>query len=54
MYFTIKLDHDGYRARLFGANHELVWWTEGYDDKASALHAIELAMDTDRQTPVYD
>jgi uncharacterized protein YegP (UPF0339 family) len=54
MYFTIKLDEDGYRARLWSANHRLVWWTQGYDQKASAVHAIELAMDTNRRTPVYD
>jgi uncharacterized protein YegP (UPF0339 family) len=33
MYFTIKRDADGYRARLFAANHELVWWTEAYTTK---------------------
>lgn len=54
MYFTITLDQDGYRARLYGGNHELVWWTEGYGDKASSGHAIELAMQTTAQTPVYD
>jgi uncharacterized protein YegP (UPF0339 family) len=38
-YFTIKLDHDGYRARFF-YNGILVWWTEGYDRRVGAETAI--------------
>ncbi len=52
MYFTITLDNDGYRARLYAANHELVWWTEGYEKRATAERAIELAMQTTPRTPV--
>ncbi len=42
MYFTITLDGDGYRARAYGGNHQLVWWTEGYTSKQSALNAIAM------------
>lgn len=54
MYFTIKRDRDGYRARAFGANHELVWWTEAYTSKAGAQHAIELLQRDAATAPVYD
>lgn len=40
MYFTV--DRDGYRARFYGRNGQLVWWTEGYARKADAEHAISL------------
>lgn len=53
MHFTIKKGPSGYVARLFGGNGKLVWWTEGYTTEANALHAIQLAMDTNRNTPIY-
>lgn len=43
MYYTIKPASGGYRARLFGNNHELVWMTEVYTYKVGAEHAIALA-----------
>ncbi len=43
MYFAITLDRDGYRARLYASNNELVWWTEGYRSKASAENAVRIA-----------
>lgn len=42
MYFTIETASGGYRARCYGANHELVWLTEVYRSKASAHQAINL------------
>jgi uncharacterized protein YegP (UPF0339 family) len=54
MYFTITLDQDGYRARLYAGNHELVWWSEGYQAKASAVNAIRIAVEANAQTPVID
>jgi uncharacterized protein YegP (UPF0339 family) len=53
-YFTIRKDRDGYRARLFANNNELVWWTEGYVGKSSAQNAIKIAKQTSSTTPVYD
>jgi uncharacterized protein YegP (UPF0339 family) len=42
MRFTISLDKDGYRARLWSGS-DLVWWTEGYERKAGAQNAIRIA-----------
>jgi uncharacterized protein YegP (UPF0339 family) len=53
MYFTIKRDRDGYRARLW-SNSELIWWTEGYARKAGAENAIRIAKQTNSLTPVRD
>jgi uncharacterized protein YegP (UPF0339 family) len=54
MYFTIVPASGGYRAHAYGANHELVWWTEVYTYKSGAQNAINL-MKTDAATaPVYD
>lgn len=53
-HFTIKKDRDGYRARLYATNGQLVWWTEGYGRRASAENAIAVAKATSSQTPVYD
>jgi uncharacterized protein YegP (UPF0339 family) len=53
MYFTITLDKDGYRARLYGANNELVWWTEGYTSKANAENAVRIAQGS-HSAPVRD
>jgi uncharacterized protein YegP (UPF0339 family) len=38
----ITLDGDGYRARAYGGNHELVWWTEAYTTRTGAKNAIAL------------
>jgi uncharacterized protein YegP (UPF0339 family) len=42
MIFSIDLDKDGYRARLWSGT-DLVWWTEGYERKAGAANAIRIA-----------
>lgn len=42
MVFTIDLDKDGYRARLWSSS-DLIWWTEGYVRKADAENAIRIA-----------
>jgi uncharacterized protein YegP (UPF0339 family) len=54
MQFTITKDRDGYRARLYASNGQLVWWTEGYVAKSSAQNAIAIAQSTNTRTPVYD
>jgi len=43
MYFKIVTASGGFRAHLYGANHELVWWTEVYKYRAGAENAISLA-----------
>lgn len=42
MYFTIEAASGGYRARIYGGNHELVFWTEVYSTKAGAENAIAM------------
>lgn len=54
MYFTIQKDKDGYRARAYGDNNRLVWWTEGYDAKASAENAIAILQNGAAHATVYD
>lgn len=52
MYFTIKAASGGFRARLYGSNNKLVWWTEVYETKAGATNAIKIAKATNANTPV--
>lgn len=42
MYFKIVTASGGYRAHIYGGNHELVWWTEVYTSRASAQNAIDM------------
>lgn len=42
MYFKIVSASGGYRAHIYGANHELVWWTEVYVSRQSAQNAINM------------
>jgi uncharacterized protein YegP (UPF0339 family) len=54
MYFTIVPAQGGYRGHVYGANHELVWWTEVYVHKAGAMNAINLLRNGASGAPVYD
>lgn len=54
MYFTIESASGGYRAHIYGGNHELVFWTEVYTTKAGALNAIEMVSAGAATAPVYD
>lgn len=40
--FTIDLDKDGYRARLWSGS-DRIWWSEDYERKADALNAVRIA-----------
>jgi uncharacterized protein YegP (UPF0339 family) len=51
-WFTIRLDKDGYRARLWSGS-DLIWWTEGYEDKRDALNAVRIAK-ASYSAPVHD
>jgi len=42
MYFAIVRASGGFRAHIYGRNHELVFWTEVYSTKASAMNAIHM------------
>jgi uncharacterized protein YegP (UPF0339 family) len=50
--FTITLDQDGYRARLWSGS-DLVWWSQGYERKAGARNAIRIAKES-YNAPVFD
>lgn len=39
-YYRIKPVSNGWRAYLYGANGELVWWTETYVHQAGAEYAV--------------
>ena len=52
MYFTIDPAAGGYRAYLW-SNHQIIWWTETYVNKAGAENAIRLAK-ASWNAPVYD
>jgi uncharacterized protein YegP (UPF0339 family) len=54
MYFTIVAASRGYRAHAYGANHELVWWTEVYVHKAGAVNAVRMLQSGAARAPVYD
>lgn len=54
MYFTIESASGGYRAHAYGANHQLVFWTEVYTTKASAQNAINIMKSGAATAPVYD
>ncbi len=42
-YFKVVPASGGYRAHFYGANGELVWWTEVYTTHATAVQAINFA-----------
>jgi uncharacterized protein YegP (UPF0339 family) len=54
LYFAIVTASGGYRAHVYGANNELVWWTEVYAHKSGAMNAINLLKRGASEAPVYD
>lgn len=55
MYFTIEragLRRNRFRARLFGANDELVWHTQTYADKRDATKAIDFIVERAVVVPI--
>jgi len=52
MYFKIVTASGGYRAHIYAANHELVWWTEVYVRRAGAENAIALVRNGASGAPV--
>jgi uncharacterized protein YegP (UPF0339 family) len=52
--FTIDPASGGVRAHFWGDNGKLVWWTEVYERKAGALHAINLMKQYAPSAPVID
>jgi uncharacterized protein YegP (UPF0339 family) len=54
MYCTIEKASGGYRARAYGDNGKLMFWSEVYTAKASAQHAIDVLKSEASSAPVYD
>jgi uncharacterized protein YegP (UPF0339 family) len=52
--FTIDPASGGVRAHFWGDNQKLVWWTEVYQRKAGAQHAIDLMKKHAASAPVVD
>lgn len=52
--FSIDPASGGFRAHFWGDNGKLVWWTEVYERKAGAQHAIDLLKKHAATAPVYD
>jgi uncharacterized protein YegP (UPF0339 family) len=54
MYFEIVSASGGYRARIRGGNHEIIFVTEVYTTKQSARHACEVVKNNAFSAPIYD
>jgi uncharacterized protein YegP (UPF0339 family) len=50
--FKIRLDKDGWRARLYSGS-DLIWWTEGYKRPEDARNAVRIARES-RSAPLED
>ena len=53
-YFTVERASGGFRAHFYGANNQLVWWTEVYSRKESAIDAINFAKRWAASSLAYD
>jgi uncharacterized protein YegP (UPF0339 family) len=51
-YFKIVAASGGYRAKFYGSNHQLVWWSEVYTTVASAKAAVQFARDHAATAPI--
>lgn len=54
MYFEIVSASGGYRARIRGGNHEIIFTTEVYTTKASARHACEVVKSNALLAPIHE
>jgi uncharacterized protein YegP (UPF0339 family) len=54
MYFEIVAASGGYRARIRGGNNEIMFVSEVYVTKASAMNAINVVKNGATYAPVYD
>jgi uncharacterized protein YegP (UPF0339 family) len=55
IYFEIVKASGGYRSHVKSTgNHRLIWWTQVYDRKADAEHAIGLLRLYAASAPLYD
>lgn len=52
MYFEIYQTYNEWRWRLRAGNNEIIASGEGYTSRANCLHAINLVMSTNSNTPI--
>jgi uncharacterized protein YegP (UPF0339 family) len=54
MYFEILRSTSGYHARIKDGNHRIIFSTQVYTTKQSAIHACELVKAGAAAAPIYD
>jgi uncharacterized protein YegP (UPF0339 family) len=54
MYFEIVRASGGFRAHIKGGNNELIFMTEVYTTKQSAIHACQIVQVQASRAPIYD
>ena len=54
MYFEIVRASGGFRAHIKGGNHELMFLTEVYAAKQSAIHAAQVVQANAATAKIYD
>jgi len=50
-FFSLTHDGDGWRARFY-YNNELIWWTEGYVNRAGAENVIRAIREHGSSAPL--
>jgi uncharacterized protein YegP (UPF0339 family) len=54
LYFEILRSTSGYHARIKDGNHRIIFSTQVYTTKQSAIHACELVKAGAAAAPIYD
>lgn len=54
MYYEVVKTWRGYHARIRGNNHEIVFVTENYNARASAINAIAMVQAGAKTAPIYE
>jgi uncharacterized protein YegP (UPF0339 family) len=54
MYFEVVTTDTGYQARIKDGNHEIIFTTQVYASKQSALHACNLVEQEAGGGPIYE
>jgi uncharacterized protein YegP (UPF0339 family) len=52
MYFEIVSTANGWHARIKDANHKIIFWTQDYTRRESAIHACELVKRLAASAPI--
>jgi uncharacterized protein YegP (UPF0339 family) len=52
MYFEIVHTQSGWHARIKDRNHKIIFWTQDYTSRQSAVHACELVKALAASAPI--